>query len=95
MTKKSWLVCRINGVLELVDEQPGNCHFMLAVGERDALKRAVHNSADPFIEKGHGPGMRVPGTQSDAEDRENLSQIAQYIQTLRVYDSPSFRALGA
>ena len=95
MAKKSWLVCRINGVLGLTDEQPGNGAFMLAIGERDALKLAVHNSADPFIEKGHGPGMRVPGTRSDAEDRCNLSQIASYIQALRAYDSPSFRSLGA
>lgn len=94
MAEKTYLVCRINGAMELVAKHPGDGYFALAVGEPDAVRRVIRTTAEPFIEN-KMIGMRVPNTRTNADDRANLSKIAQYAHDLRAHEGPGFRSLGA
>ncbi|OBY87573.1 hypothetical protein A6723_006645 [Pseudomonas sp. AU11447] len=87
---KTYAVCRIDGLIELHDEHPGDGYFALAVGDSAELRRVIDLSADPVA----GLAWRVPGVRAGAEPRTNLGAIARYIRDLSTHDAPGVRALG-
>ena len=88
---KTYAVCRIDGLIELHDEHPGDGYFALAVGDPIELARVIDLTAEYVV----GPrAYGVPGTKQDAEPRANLGAIARYIRDLSTHDAPGFRALG-
>ncbi|WP_446938005.1 hypothetical protein [Pseudomonas aeruginosa] len=90
---KTFAMCRIDGLIELREEHPGEGYFALAVGELASVRAAVFATAEPH-QVGQKVARRVPGVSHEATDRENLGSIARYIQTLGQQDRPGFRALG-
>ncbi|KSB93723.1 hypothetical protein [Pseudomonas aeruginosa] len=90
---KTFAMCRIDGLIELREEHPGEGYFALAVGDLASVRAAVFATAEPH-QVGKKVARRVPGVSPDATDRENLGSIASYIQTLGQQDRPGFRALG-
>ncbi|MEK2642136.1 hypothetical protein AAAB92_27190 [Pseudomonas aeruginosa] len=90
---KTFAMCRIDGLIELREEHPGEGYFALAVGDLASVRAAVFATAEPH-QVGKKVARRVPGVSPDATDRENLGSIARYIQTLGQQDRPGFRALG-
>lgn len=87
---RTYAVCRIDGLIELRDEHPGDGYFALAVGDSAELRRVIDLTADPVA----GLAWRVPGIRQDAEPRANLGAIASYIRHLSTQDAPGVRALG-
>jgi len=89
--QKVFAICRIDGVVELRPQHPGDGYFALAVGDPGVVREVFRKTG-----VAHGAfGVRVPGTRNEATDRENLSNIASYIQVLDKHNAPGFRALGA
>ncbi|WP_235581464.1 hypothetical protein [Pseudomonas aeruginosa] len=78
---KTFAMCRIDGLIELREEHPGEGYFALAVGELASVRAAVFATAEPH-QVGQKVARRVPGVSPEATDRENLGSIARYIQTL-------------
>ncbi|MDP5714810.1 hypothetical protein P3817_31490, partial [Pseudomonas aeruginosa] len=78
---KTFAMCRIDGLIELREEHPGEGYFALAVGDLASVRAAVFATAEPH-QVGKKVARRVPGVSPDATDRENLGSIARYIQTL-------------
>lgn len=91
---KTYAICRIDGLIELREEHPGDGFFALAVGELGSVREAIYATAEPQPVPTGKVARRVPGVSPEASDRENLGAIARYIQTLGQQDRPGFRALG-
>jgi hypothetical protein len=88
---KTYAVCRIDGLIELHDEHPGDGYFALAEGDPAELMRVIDLTAEYVI----GPrAYCVPDARQEAEPRANLGAIARYIRDLSTHDAPGFRALG-
>ncbi|UIO45573.1 hypothetical protein [Pseudomonas aeruginosa] len=77
---KTFAMCRIDGLIELREEHPGEGYFALAVGDLASVRAAVFATAEPH-QVGKKVARRVPGVSPDATDRENLGSIARHIQT--------------
>lgn len=88
---RTYAVCRIDGLIELRPEHPGDGYYALALGDSAELRRVIDLTADPVA----GLAWRVPGIRPDAEPRTNLGAIASYIRHLSTQDAPGVRALGA
>lgn len=87
---KTFAACRLDGLIELHDQHPGDGYFALAEGDPAELRRMIDLTADPVA----GLAWRVPGIRLEAEPRANLGAIANYIRHLSTQDAPGVRALG-
>lgn len=91
---KYFAICRIDGVLDLATEHPGDGYYALAEGEHDIVSQQLKRTAQVCYSAAGNPQLRVPGTTPIATDRENLEAVALYIQVLDSLTVPGFRALG-
>ncbi|AAQ94453.1 hypothetical protein [Pseudomonas phage MP22] len=66
---KTFAMCRIDGLIELREEHPGEGYFALAVGDLASVRAAVFATAEPH-QVGKKVARRVPGVSPDATDRE-------------------------
>ncbi|MHA5988966.1 hypothetical protein ACVSMR_19270, partial [Pseudomonas aeruginosa] len=57
---KTFAMCRIDGLIELREEHPGEGYFALAVGELASVRAAVFATAKPH-QVGQKVARRVPG----------------------------------
>ena len=99
---KTFAACRLDGLIELHDQHPGDGYFALAEGDPAELASVIALTADYVA----GPAWRVPGYRAvesawrvpgisqGAEPRANLGAIASYIRHLSTQDAPGVRALG-
>lgn len=88
---KTFAACRLDGLIDLHDQHPGDGYFALAEGDPAELMRVIDLTAD------YVAGRRrwlVPGVRAGAEPRTNLDAIARYIRDLSTHDAPGVRALG-
>ncbi|WP_281687598.1 hypothetical protein [Pseudomonas citronellolis] len=99
---KTVAACRLDGVIELHDQHPGDGYFALAEGDPTELMLVIDLTAE-YIDgpvwrapgyRAIGFAWRVPGIRQGAEPRVNLDAIASYIRHLSTHNAPGVRALG-
>lgn len=92
---RTYAVCQIDGLIKLVEQPPTEGHFALAVGDLALVRQVIRDTAEPAAAPRGTLAHKVPGIAPGAAERENLSTIARYIQTLGEHNASGFRALGA